>query len=193
MSLPVVVYLHGLDSSPGALKATQVGDYIAEKAIATDYLRPAIPDQPDKAIPVLNTLMQSLAGRRVCLLGSSMGGFYATWLAEKYDCQAVLINPVVRAHERLHTYLGKQTNPYSGEQYELTTAHIETLQSLYFETVKTAGRYLLLLQMADEVLDARQAQAYYAGCRSVIEPGGNHRFQGFERHLPQVFSWFELE
>lgn len=193
MSRPVVVYLHGLNSSPGALKAQKVAEYIADKSINADYLRPTIPDLPDKAVPELDQLMKALADRKACLIGSSMGGFYATWLAQVYDCKAVLINPVVKAHERLKVHLGKQVNPYSGVQYELTTAHIETLQSLYFETVKTPERYLLLLQMGDEVLDARQAEAYYADCRSLIEPGGDHRFQGFERYLPEVFSWFELE
>lgn len=192
-SPPVVIYLHGFNSSPDALKAQQLGDYLQQHHPKVDYRRPYIPGPPDQAVASLSDMITMLAGRRVCLVGSSLGGFYASWLAARFDCRAVLVNPAVAAHRLLQSRLGQQRNPYSGEQYELTTAHMQTLQSLCLEAPDDPRRFLLLVQMADEVLDARAALRYYRRCQCLIEPGGNHRFAGFQRHLPLICSWFELE
>ena len=90
---------------------------------------------------------------RVCLIGSSLGGYYATWLAEQYDCRAVLINPAVRPYDFFEEYLGFNTNYYTAEQYELTMDHIEQLREIEVEQISNPDRYLMMLQTGDEVLD----------------------------------------
>lgn len=190
---PVLIYLHGFKSSPQALKAQEVAAYIASRELAVDYRQPALPDLPDQAFTLLKTMMDGLKGRKVALIGSSLGGFYATWLAETYDVKAVLVNPAVRPHELMQKYLGINENPYSGVQFELTPLHMETLQSHYLKDFRQPSRFLLLLQTGDEVLDALEASARFSASPCMIEAGGDHRFQHFERYLPRVFAWLDLE
>ena len=190
---PVLAYLHGFNSSPDALKAKQVEEYIAAKQLLIEYLRPCIPDTPDKAELFLDNFIKQFHGRSISLIGSSMGGFYATWLAEKYNLKAILVNPAVRPHELMQKYLGENRNPYSGAIYQLTEMHMETLQSLYVPVINRPENYLVLLQTGDEVLNATEASQRFYQSRCLIEYGGDHRFQGFERYMPQIFSWLALE
>lgn len=189
---PVLIYIHGFNSSPDALKAQAVAAYIKQHQLKIEFLHPQIPDTPDQAINFLKNLLVSLKHRKVSLIGSSLGGFYATWLAEEYHLQAVLINPAVRPHELMHRYLGINQNPYSGVYYELTSGHIQALQSLFIATISKPENLLVLLQTGDEVLNALEASQRFYQSRCLIEYGGNHRFQGFEKYLPRVFSWFGL-
>ena len=188
-----VVYLHGFNSSPQAQKAQETAAFLGNTFPHISFYQPCIPDLPEQARDFLQGYIADLmqAHRHIVLIGSSLGGFYATWLAQRFDLLAVLVNPAVRPHELMHKYLGWNENPYSGCRYQLPAAHMKTLQSLYNEEIDRPQRFLLLLQMADEVLDASEASArfYQSPCR--IFPAGDHRFQGFDRVLPAVFDWVE--
>ncbi|HWI14488.1 MAG TPA: YqiA/YcfP family alpha/beta fold hydrolase, partial [Burkholderiales bacterium] len=122
------------------------------------------------------------------LIGSSLGGYYATALAERYGCRAVLINPAVRPYEGLSKYLGPQTNLYTGEPYELTQAHLDELRALDPVTV-TPERYLLIVGTQDEVLDYRAALERYRGCRQIVVEGGDHGLGDFGGHLDDVLRY----
>lgn len=191
--LPVLIYLHGFNSSPNAMKAQQVEYFLQNYTTTYEYHRPWIPDLPEQAVAMLDAFLQQFTGRRVFLIGSSLGGYYATWLAERYACKAALVNPSIRPYELLHQHLGEQRNPYSGQRYTLTTAHMQTLKSLFLQRIMHPSRYLVLLQMADEVLNAVEASQRFYQSRCMIEPGGNHQFQEFQRYLPAIFAWFEAE
>jgi hypothetical protein len=121
-------------------------------------------------------------------VGSSLGGFYATYLAEKHGARAVLINPAVEPHVGLRAYLGPQKNLHTGEPYSLTEAHLREWERLYVPQV-TPGRYLLLVETGDEVLDYRQALARYAGAEQVVVQGGDHSLQSFPQHLPRIIEF----
>lgn len=190
---PVLIYLHGFNSSPNAFKAQCVELYIKAQQLRFDYLRPSIPDLPDQAILFLDQLMDSLNGRTVYLIGGSLGGFYATWLADKYRCKAVLVNPSTEPHTLLHRYGGAQRNPYSGNEYSLTSDHMEAFKSVHLQRIMHPERYFVLLQMGDEVLDAQLASRRFQQSRCVIEAGGDHMFQDFQRFLPAIFAWFTAE
>ena len=129
--------------------------------------------------------------KKVTLVGSSLGGFYATWLAEKYECRAILIQPAVYPYVGLEQYLGPQRNLYTGAQYELTRAHLQGWRSQAVENVDPE-RYLLLLETGDEVLDYREAVSKYEGARMVIRPGGDHMMQSFPEHLPRILAYAGL-
>jgi hypothetical protein len=191
--VPVLIYLHGFKSSPDALKAQEVAQYIADKNLSIDYLRPLISDMPDKAIQQLDNLMQSLQNRTVYLMGSSMGGYYATWLAEKYSVSAVLINPAIHPDKLWQEYIGLHQNPYSGVQFEISAAHLQDLQSIKLPCILHPQQYLVLLQMGDEVLNALDASQWFYRSSCIIESGGNHRFQDFHRYLPHIMQWLKLE
>lgn len=186
-----VVYLHGFNSSAQALKAQEAGTFLQRYYPRINFLQPSIPDLPDEAVDFLTDYIVDLKkdNKPILLIGSSLGGFYATWLAEAFDLQAVLVNPAVKPHELMGKYLGWNENPYSHVRYELTASHIEILQSLYKEKIHKPQRFLVLLQMGDEVLDATQASArfYQSPCR--ISPAGDHRFQDFDQSLTTIFDW----
>ena len=131
------------------------------------------------------------APRRVTLVGSSLGGFYATYFAERDALRAVLINPAVTPHIGLEAYLGVQQNLYTGERYELTRADLEGWRALAVQHVDPE-RYLLLLETGDEVLDWRDAARKYEGARTVIRDGGDHTMQSFPEHIDRILGFAGL-
>ncbi len=184
----MIVYLHGFNSSPASGKARQLGEHMARLGREADYVCPALANSPREAIAQVEAALAPHAGP-VTLIGSSLGGFYATHLAEKHGWKAVLVNPAVHAHRLLRDALGPQTNWHSGEKWELTEAHLAELAALDVPAISQPGRYLLLVQTGDEVLDYRDAVAYYAGATQIIEDGGDHGFAGFERHFPTILDF----
>lgn len=148
---------------------------------------PALSHVPEEAIAQAEALIGAADGP-VTLVGSSLGGYYATWLAEKHDLRAVLINPAVIAPLSLSEHLGTQTSLHSGETFEFTAAHIDQLRALEVPKV-TPGRYLLLVETGDEVLDYREALAHYAGCRQIVLTGGDHSFTRFPEFMPQILEF----
>lgn len=121
-----------------------------------------------------------------------MGGYYATWLAEQYSLRAVLVNPAVMPYKLMLDYLGENANYHTGERYVLEQKHVDEVHRLEVRTPLHRDRYWVLLQTEDEVLDYRQAEARYDGCRMTIEQGGDHSFQHFERFLPDIFDFLQL-
>jgi predicted esterase YcpF (UPF0227 family) len=157
-----LVYLHGFNSSPRSHKATVLERALAERGLAAHYACPALPPLASEALARIEPLLAS----DTCLVGSSLGGFYATWLAETHGLRAVLLNPAIEPHVGLHAFLGPQQNLYTGERYVLTDAHLREWQALFAPRI-TPSRYLLLVETGDEVLDYRKALERYAGCEQV--------------------------
>jgi predicted esterase YcpF (UPF0227 family) len=184
----MIVYLHGFNSSPASGKARQLGEHMARVGREADYYCPALPNSPRAAIALVEAELAQHNGA-VTLIGSSLGGFYATHLAEKHGWKAVLVNPAVHAHLLLRSALGPQTNWHSGETWELTEAHLAELAALDVPTITRPERYLLLAQTGDEVLDYRDAVTYYAGATQIIEAGGDHGFAAFERHFQTILDF----
>ena len=185
----MIVYLHGFNSSPASGKARQLGEYMAGLGRQADYYCPALPTSPHEAIVHVEAELARRHPESVTLIGSSLGGFYATYLAEKHGWKAVLVNPAVHAHKLMRGALGPQTNWHSGEKWELTEAHLAELAALDVPAISQPERYLLLVQTGDEVLDYRDAVAYYAGATQIIEDGGDHGFAGFERHVQTILDF----
>ena len=185
----MIVYLHGFNSSPASGKARQLGDHLATLGRQSDYLCPALPNSPRDAIACIEAGLSQRRPESVTLVGSSLGGFYATHLAEKHGWKAVLVNPAVHAQNLLRSSLGPQTNWHTGEKWVLTEAHLDELATLDVPAITRPERYLLLAQTGDEVLDYRDAVAYYAGATQMVETGGDHGFAGFERHFQTILDF----
>ncbi len=181
----MILYLHGFNSSPQSHKAQVLGRYLAERGLGQRYACPALPPFASEAV---REIERSLPAGPVCFVGSSLGGFYATYLAEKHDLKAVLINPAVEPHAGLRAYLGPQKNLHTGEPYQLTEAHLRDWERLVVPRV-TPSRYLLLVETADEVLDYRQALRRYAGCQQIVVEGGDHSMRTFPQHLPRILEF----
>lgn len=184
-----IIYLHGFNSSPQSTKARHLAEVLAARGEGDRYACPELPPMPLEAIAVAEAEIAAAGGgAAVTLVGSSLGGFYATWLAEKHCCRAVLVNPAVLPHVGLRAYLGPQQNLYTGKAYQLTEEHLLQWERLYCAS-PTPSRYLLMLETGDEVLDYRIAQQHYTGAQHLVVDGGDHAFRSFSQHVPQILRF----
>ncbi len=179
-----IIYLHGFNSSSQSHKGQLLVEYLQQRCTpGLSALCPQLPSTPLQALATLEQLLDDLLKTdRVGLIGSSLGGYFATYLAEQYRLPAVVINPAVRAYELLAQHLGEQHNPYTGETYQLCHEHIAQLKRL--ERLPREGRYLLLQAQDDEVLDWQAAVAFYQGHAICVEPEAGHLFSPFPQYLP---------
>ncbi len=184
----MIVYLHGFNSSPASHKAQVMQQHMEGRGLAQLYACPALPDTPAEAIRAIEQAIEGHDPRELTFIGSSLGGYYATYLAEKLGCHAVLINPAITPHIGLEAYLGTQKNLHTGEPYELTRAHLEGWRALAAERIDPE-RYLLLLETGDEVLDWRKAARKYEGARTVIRDGGDHSLRSFPEHIGRILAF----
>jgi predicted esterase YcpF (UPF0227 family) len=187
-----ILYLHGFCSSPESWKARLLADALAARGLRDRLFCPFLSHVPNEAIAEAEAIIERHEGQGpLTVVGSSLGGFYATRLAEKYGLRAVLINPAVAAPISLEKYLGTQTNLHTHESFEFTTQHVAQLRALEVAQI-TPSRYLLMIETGDEVLDYRQTVARYAGCRQIVLPGGNHSFTHFPEYIAQLIEFCEL-
>ncbi|WP_137936124.1 YqiA/YcfP family alpha/beta fold hydrolase [Chitinivorax sp. B] len=181
----MIVYLHGFMSGPSSHKASQLRQFMSDRGKADQFICPKLSPYPAQAITQLENLLSNFVDPP-CLIGSSLGGYYALNLAEKFNCKAVLVNPAIRPYEDLNRFLGPQISPYTGEAFTLTTAHINELKAMEVMQPTRLDRYWLMVQTGDEVLDYRLAVERLYGARLTIEERGDHSFQGFERFLTSI-------
>ena len=186
----LLIYIHGFNSSALSFKAGLLRDHMARLGFAQHYACPELSHRPAQAMVQLEALIASQDPRGVTLVGSSLGGFYATSLVERLGARAVLVNPAVRPYELLVAYLGPQKNLYTGASYELTPQHIDEWRALEVASV-TPSRYLLITASGDEVLDYRAGVERYAGCEQIIVPGSDHGLGDFAGHLDRVVSFWQ--
>jgi hypothetical protein len=182
----LIVYIHGFNSSPASAKAQLLKARVERLGRGAEFAAPALPPSPAQAAALLEGLALRHPG--AALVGSSLGGFYATWLAEKHRRKAVLLNPVVRPYELLAPLVGTQKRFHTGEEYVFTSGHVAELRALEVERI-TPSRYLLMVATGDEVLDYRQAVERYRGCRQVVIEGGDHGLREFADHLDAVLEF----
>ena len=184
----MIVYLHGFNSSPQSHKAQVMEKYLNSRGLGARYAGPALPPLASEAMRRIESLS---LGSGTCFVGSSLGGVYATHLAEKHDAKAVLINPAIEPHVGLRAFLGTQTNLHTGEPYELTERHLDEWAALVVPRIDPR-RYLLLVETGDELLDYRKAVERYAGAEQVVVQGGDHSLQSFPEHLPRILRFAGL-
>jgi len=181
--MAALLYIHGFLSSPLSFKAQQTQAWLAANHPEIDYHCPQLSPYPAQTQRLLEDLVESLLPEPVYLMGSSLGGFWATWLAEKYNVRALLINPAVRPQEFMPKYVGVELKSYhTDDMYHLHRRHVDEIKSADVQP-RRLDNYWLLVQTGDETLDYRRAVEKYAGCKQTIEEGGDHSFQGFERYF----------
>lgn len=180
----MLLYLHGFNSSSQSGKARQLLAWARARGIPA-----ACPDLPDRASAAIASCERLIAGSAtpVTLIGSSLGGFYATWLAEKHGLKAALVNPCVHCDEKLAGQIGMlQKNWHGGPDYLFTADHLNDLRTLHIAAPTRLERYLLLVETGDVVIDYREAVAYFSGARQIVLEGGDHGFTRFMDYLPQI-------
>lgn len=190
-SRPLILYIHGFNSSPASEKARCFAEHCGQLG-AFDVEVPALSHDPEQAVAQLENLVAQAPAGIHLVVGSSLGGYYATWLAEKHGCRAALVNPAVSPVKHLgEEFLGPQKNLYTGEEYEFTRDHALFLDTLDIDPLAHPHNYLLLVQTGDKVLDYRLAVARYAGATQVVQEGGSHRFEAFDAMIPAILEFAE--
>lgn len=193
MDRPLIVYLHGFTSGPQSRKVQALAARMAERGLAAQLHCPQLKASPAASIALIEGLLQKVgAGGTATLVGSSLGGYYATYLAEQHGLKAVLVNPAVVAALELERYLGPQRWLYSGESFDFTRQHIAELRALEVPTLADPSRYWLLAEEGDETLDHRQAVARYAGAKQTVLPGGDHSFTRWDDYLDDILKFAGL-
>jgi predicted esterase YcpF (UPF0227 family) len=181
-----LIYIHGFNSSPASFKAQVLRDHLAASGGAHEFLAPALPHSPAAAAQLLEGIVR--LHPRATVVGSSLGGFYATWLAETFALRAVLVNPAVRPYELLAGHVGRQKNFHSGEEYDFTLQYVADLHALEVAAI-TPWRYLLMVETGDEVLDYRDAVERYRGAQRIVVDGGDHGFSDFAAYIGPVLDF----
>lgn len=184
----MLIYIHGFNSSAQSGKAREMAAWMAQRGLGESYVCPDLPHRPAEAIALLEDLISRSQGPAK-LIGSSLGGFYATYLAERHDLKATLVNPCVGCHAKLSGYVGQvQKNWHTGDEYVFSADHLAELQPLAVKAARK-GNYYLLVETGDQVLDYREAVDFYAGGRQVVLEGGDHGFTRFIEYLPSILEF----
>ncbi len=181
----MIICIHGFGSSGRGGKALLFKKYFKSKNIP--FISPSLSYVPELAIDTLEQLIESYDDE-VMLIGSSLGGFYSIYLAEKYGLKAVLINPAIDSPKTLRRMLsldGMVKNYYDNTHFEWSESHVNMLLNYKVKEVQN-GKYLLLLQTGDDVLDYRDALAKLPNAKSIVENGGTHPFEGIERYFDSI-------
>lgn len=186
---PLLVYLHGFNSSPQSRKVSELRALLPQLAPDVELAVPALGFDPQQALKSATATIEAAGTRPVGVIGSSMGGFYGSVLAARFGLRAALVNPAAWPHRLLRNHLGPQHNPYTGEDYELTMDHMATLEAMEPGGAVADENLFVLVQTNDETLDYREILAKHPRAMSWIQPGGDHRFQRFERVVPAILAF----
>ena len=188
---PSILYLHGFTSGPQSVKAMALHAQMHRRGFGDRFTCPQLPASPKDAIALAEEIIAAKVSRGVtpALVGSSLGGYYATWLAERHGLKAVVVNPAVVARQSPDLLLGRHKFLYTGEEFDFTQAHIDELRAIEVPALSRPERYWLLVETGDEVLDYRHAVARYAGARQTILEGGNHGFTRWNDYLDDVVEF----
>lgn len=189
----MIVYLHGFRSSPLSFKARLLAQRMEALGLSTQYRCPQLPASPRAAIGQVQELVAGVPADELFLIGSSLGGYYATWLAEQTGCTAVLLNPAVAAPRDLAQHVGVLPAWHSDEPFEFRPEYLEQLESLSIAAITRPERYLLIAATGDEVLDWREMTAFYAGARQRVIAGSDHGLSDFPDYLDDVLSFCHID
>ena len=189
-----VLYLHGFRSSPQSTKARQVAAVMATQFAHITWWCPQLPPSPEAAAALIAEGTAPWPANRMAVMGSSLGGFYATWLATQRSCKAVLLNPAIDPARDLAKYIGEHTAWHDpAERFHFAPEFVDELRALEVGVMPHPERVWALIAKGDEVLDWREMTARYPGSHQVVMEGGDHALSNFETYLPQVLEFLDLK
>jgi predicted esterase YcpF (UPF0227 family) len=185
----VILYLHGFRSSPQSFKARMMRARLAELGRLSEWQCPVLPVSPCDAIALAESIAGAALPEDVTVVGSSLGGYYATYLAEKHGWRAVLLNPAVMPDVDLSAYLGEQPLWHGGGTITVLPRHLDELRALHVDAITRPERYFLIAATGDEVLDYRAMLAHYSGVRTTLIEGSDHAISDFGDYLADVLAF----
>jgi predicted esterase YcpF (UPF0227 family) len=193
MTTTHLLYLHGFRSSPASTKARMTAAAVAERFPHVTWLCPALPASPKEAMDSVERAIAAWPRESMAIIGSSLGGFYATWLAEKVECKAVLLNPAVHPARDLARHLGDNTVWHDPEQhFVFRESYIQELQALELPRITQPSRFFAVIAKGDEVLDWREMTAHYTGASVKLLAQGDHALTDYVQHLDEVLEFAGL-
>ena len=192
MPSTLVVYLHGFRSSPRSSKAVLTEDAI--KALSTannpmEWYCPQLLASPKDSMDMVIRHIEASTHDRLVVIGSSLGGYYTNYLAEKFGCKAVILNPAVRAPKELAPHVGMLTSYDTNEPYDFRPEYIDELKALQVEVISNPSRYFLIAAKGDELLDWQEMVDFYKGSEQLVLEGGDHGISDYPVHLPKVLNF----
>jgi len=190
----LVVYLHGFRSSPQSFKARRLEQWLREHRPEVAWWCPQLPPSPAQAMALVEQGLAERGVPRLAVLGSSLGGYYATWLAARRGCRAVLINPAVDPARDLAVQVGEQTAFHDPTQrFDFQAHYLDELRALRAGPLPDPARVLAVIAKGDELLDWREMAARYAACPMRLIEGSDHGLSDFDRHLPAILRFLQLQ
>ena len=189
MTTTHLLYLHGFRSSPQSAKAQQTFAALQQHHPEIVWWCPQLPPSPREAMEMVMQGIADWPQESMSVVGSSLGGYYATWVAERTGCRAVLLNPAVNPARDLAAYIGEQTHWHDPqESFYFQPEYVQELRDLACGPLGRPHNYFCIIAKGDEVLDWREMHARYAACKVLLLEGGNHAISDYESHLPAVMA-----
>ena len=191
LMIKTILYFHGFASSADSIKAKVFDNFIKEKFPTICLHIPNIDNSIEKSFTQLENLVEENAGDRL-FIGSSLGGFYASYFAEKFDSKAVLINPASNPYLGMEMYLGENTNYSTNEKFYLTKKDLKVLRLNNVSKIKFPSNYLVLIETGDDVIPFKYTLDFYNGCNFCIINEGSHSFDSFKEKLEIISKFMKL-
>ena len=185
----MILYLHGFRSSPLSMKSRLLAAQMQALGREAEWLCPQLPASPKLAIALALSLVKDVALGDLTIIGSSLGGYYATWLAEQLGCRAVLLNPAIVPLIDLEQHVGVTTEFHSDKPFEFKREYIAELRAFAVQKITQPQRYFLIAATGDEVLDYRDMLAHYQGAQQCVIDGSDHGISEFAAYLAPVLAF----
>ncbi len=193
MATTHLLYLHGFRSSPESAKARLMAAHVAQQHPGVTWLCPQLPPSPRLAMEMVDAAIAHWPRHSMAVVGSSLGGFYAQWVAERTGCRAVLLNPAVQPARDLAKYIGEQTSWHNPQdRFFFRAEYVDELRALHTPALTQPERYMAIIAKGDEVLDWREMHAHCQGAQITLLEGGDHAISDFAPHLPAIDTFLTL-
>lgn len=189
----MIVYLHGFRSSPQSRKALQIEAALRQRGLQASYRCPQLPASPRAAAQLIQRTLAGADPVTVALIGSSLGGYYATWAAEQTGCRAALLNPAITPFDDLRAHLGTQPVFFSNDSIDMKAEYLDELRALDTPAITRPERYFLVAATGDELIDYRTMVAKYRGARQRVIDGSDHPISDFAQYLGEVLAFCGIE
>jgi uncharacterized protein len=188
-----LLYLHGFRSSPKSFKAQRLQAWLAAHRPGLVWCCPQLPPSPRAAMALIGSILAGWPAGRFAVAGSSLGGFYATAVAEAHGCPAALLNPAVDPARDLAAHIGEQTAWHDpADRFVFRPAYVDELRALTPAAITRPGRYFVVVAKGDEVLDWREMVGRYPGAQIRLLEGSDHALSDFDEHLPALLRFLGL-
>lgn len=194
MASLLVVYLHGFRSSPNSSKAVMTREALEKLSSLKNPIEwycPQLLASPKASMEMVMKHIEQSTADQIVVVGSSLGGFYANFLAEKYGCRAVTLNPAVRAPKELAPHVGMMTAYDSEEPFDFRPEYIDQLNTLQVESITEPSRYFLIAAKGDELLSWQEMVDFYPEANHLVLEGGDHGISDYVKYLPEVLKFIQ--